>query len=209
MKPFSKNQVELRKATISAHTLVEMMIVGAIFGMIVTAMVSAQLWGMRTYTLAKIKLTDTAAARNAMNNIRDNIRQAQAVYVGNYASFTNMTFGTNAFPSISSGAQQGNALMVLTTTNLSPFIVFYLNVPTKQLKAYDSSRTNIEILAGNIIDTNIFDAESYTGSVLTNNQDNRTIRMKLEFYQSGYLGTHNTIGDYYQLTMRATERNLP
>ena len=56
-----------------------------------------------------------------------------------------------------------------------------------------------------------FRAEDFRGQVLTNNQNNRVIRMILEFYQWEFpvatVGT-NGLYDYYRLQTRITRRTI-
>jgi hypothetical protein len=200
-------QPDVRRA-ISGYSLIEVMLVGAVFTLVVVCMVSSQIFALRTYSIAEAKMVSAAGARKAEGLVRDAVRSGSASFVGNYTSFNNMTFTTNSFPDVTNGVQQGNALLVRTTTNLAPFLVFYLNVPTGELKLYDSNlQSNIILVAENIANTNIFSAENYLGQTLTNNQDNHTIRLTLQFYQRVYsVSANNNINSYYGFTVRATQR---
>ena len=58
----------------------------------------------------------------------------------------------------------------------------------------------------------VFQAEDFQGNVLTNNQENRVIRMVLEFYQWEFRSSTNTpkkgLYDYYRLQTKLTQRAL-
>src|SRR5580658_8019340 len=105
---FFKNLNDRSRRT-SAYTLVEMVTAVGIFMFIfVGVMVSVQLFGLRIYTLEATKLVATAGARDALNNMRDEIREAKTVYVGNCT-----TESTSSFTLIGvTNTQQGNALIV-------------------------------------------------------------------------------------------------
>lgn len=194
----------------SGFSLVETMTVVGIFSLLVIGMVSAQIYGMRVYTLAATKLVATADARKAMNGLRDQIRQANALYVGNCSSdYTTYADCTNGTP------QQGNALEIYPTTNSTPYLICYLDTSTStnKLMLYDSSLGTASELAGYLTNMVLFDAEDLHGNIITDNQNDRVIRMTLQFSQWEYPiahigGTNYNSYDYYQLRMRATRRAI-
>ena len=85
MKLFSNIQSRSRRTNISAFTLVEMMISVWIYLVIfIGVMVAIQVFALRIYTLAATKLTATEDGRKALDQIRDDIRQAKTLQVGNF-----------------------------------------------------------------------------------------------------------------------------
>lgn len=168
-------------------------------------MVSAQLFALRTYSIAKAKMVTNAGARKAEDQLRDAIRSASSVYIGKYTSFST-NFSSGSFPSISSGLFQGNAIEIFPTTNSTPYIICRVNTTTGELQYYDSNLTNAQVLARNIINKTNFFSESYQGTVFSNNAANSTIRMTLIFDQNVYSTSQGNVNDYYQITMRATVR---
>src|SRR5580658_4798017 len=108
---FFKNLNDRSRRT-SAFTLVEMVTaVGVFMFIFVGVMVSVQLFGLRIYTLEATKLVATAGARDALDVMRDQIREAKTVYVG-----TCSTESTTAFSLIAvTNVQQGNALIIYPT----------------------------------------------------------------------------------------------
>ena len=82
---------------------------------IVGAMVAVQIFALRIYTLAATKLVATAGGREAMNQIRDQIRGGKIVYVGNLFHCPQVP----SFQYITNAPQQGNALIIYPTTNLT------------------------------------------------------------------------------------------
>ena len=95
MKILPFHQIDSRRTGASAFTLAEMLIAMAIFTMVIAAMIATQLFGLRVYTLAATKLSATAGCRKALNLIRDQVREAKEIDIGNCnvmgpASFTNL-----------------------------------------------------------------------------------------------------------------------
>jgi hypothetical protein len=67
------------------------------------------------------------------------------------------------------------------------------------------------VVANFITNSTIFSSEDAFGNVLTNNQNNRVIALKLQFYQMQYpivrIGPGNYY-DFYQLSTKTTRRVL-
>jgi hypothetical protein len=221
MKLSSNIQIRPRHAGVSGFTLVEMVITVGIFLSIFTgAMIAIQIYGLRVYTLAATKLIATAGGRKTLNQIRDQIREANIVNVGNCSSS-----GASSFALISlTSVQQGNALQIFPTTNLNSYAIYYLNTnnaPTNVLDmavaSVTSGITNFgapTVLASYITNTAIFDAEDYQGNIATNTSslDNRwIIKVTMQFsqweYPVGYVGGVGfNAYDYYQLRTRVFRR---
>ncbi|HKW28700.1 MAG TPA: prepilin-type N-terminal cleavage/methylation domain-containing protein, partial [Verrucomicrobiae bacterium] len=115
MKQLIHNKPPGRGTMISGFTLTEIMVAMAIFSLVIIAMVSVQLFGMRVYTLAATKLIATTGARETLNAMRDRIRSANIVMVGIYnpANAAGFVQITNGLPQI------GNALEIQYTNGVS------------------------------------------------------------------------------------------
>jgi hypothetical protein len=132
------------------------------------------------------------------------IRSAKIVRVGNgsYGSFTNVAMGA---------AQVGNALQIYPTTNTSSFIRYYWDSGDRQFKRTTDAGGTSVVVANFISNNIVFRAENHMGTVLTNNQNNRVINLKLEFFQIQYPIINIGAGglfDYYKLETRITRRAL-
>jgi prepilin-type N-terminal cleavage/methylation domain-containing protein len=214
MKYLSHRQMSSRPADVRAFTLVEMLVAIAIFTTVVTTMVAVQVFGLRVYTLAATKLSATMGSRKAMNQIRDQIREAKTLNVGNCNS-TPGSFNALGLTNY----QVGNALEIFPTTNLNNYSLFYLNTTTATnctLEQFTVSNgvTNSVALVGYITNQDIFTAQDYAGNTLTNDQvmaNRMVIYLKLQFWQWEYpiafVGTNALNAyDYYQLRTRITRR---
>lgn len=199
-----------------AFTLPEMLIAVGIFSIIIAGVVATQLFGLRTYTLSATKLAASDSARETLNKVRAQIRAAKGAYVGNCTSNNPQSFTLIGLPN----AQAGNALKLFPTTNNNYYIVYYLETgSTNFLKEYTITNTSASTntLASYITNTTIFYAEDYRGNTITNNQNNRVIRMWLQFYQwefpiakvisSGSTNYYNAYNNY-QLRTRVVRRLL-
>ena len=193
---------------ISGFTLTEIMVAMAIFSLVIIAMVSVQLFGMRVYTLAATKLIATTGARETLNAMRDRIRSANIVMVGIYnpANAAGFVQITNGLPQI------GNALEIQYTNGVSTNnFVFYKDPanPTNIVCSLINGR--LDILAKYVTNYYCFQAEDYQGNVLTNYDNNPVIRVTMQFSQWEYPiavigGNAANAYDYYQLRTRVARR---
>ena len=188
----------------AAFTLPEVMVASALFGMVMVGTVYSHIFGLKMFNVNATKLSASASARSALNSVRDDIRQAKVIYVGNGNAlrFTNAPNGK---------AQEGNAIQIYPTTSTNTYIRYYVNPVTRQLERKLSSSSTPKAVAFYLTNTIVFRAEDYEGRALTNNQNNRLVRMILEHYQWEFpvakagLGGHY---DYYRLQTRMTRRAI-
>ena len=192
----------------AGFTLVEVIIASAIFIVIIGALVSVQIFGLRVYTLASTKLTATTSGRETLNDLRDQIRESQQVYVG--------TFSNSTFNQIPNGQQQiGNALQVFTTTNSAStnFLVYYQDPSLNTVFVYANNPANKSVEATYMTNYYCFQAEDYQGNVLSNYVNNPVIKVTMNFSQWEYpiayiAASSNSINayDYYYLRTKITRR---
>jgi len=200
------NQLSVGRAhrRIRAFTLPELMVTMAVFTILMAGMLAAHMMGMRMRKSSETKLSSTASARRALNNIRDEVRTAKTLSIGSGAqsSFTQV-------PNLSQ--QIGNSLQIYATTNTNNFVRYYMDPSEQSLMRVSSSNNTPQVIAENITNQLVFAAEDFKGNVLTNTQNNRTIRMMLEFYQKEYALAKTTNGgmyDYYRVQTRITRRAI-
>src|SRR5208283_2018758 len=175
MKVFPLKRIDRRRTGASAFTLAEMLCAVTVFGMVIAAMVATMIFGMRIYTLAATKLTATTGCREALNAIRDQIRQAKLVDIGICSA------GPASFNSLAlTNFQVGNALRLSLTNNwTNGYTLYYLDSSTTTNYLMQCGVTNVgssvtlsylntNILASYITNSDIFAAENYQGQILTN-----------------------------------------
>jgi len=215
MKLFKNIWIHPHRGDDRGFTIVEMMLVSAIFALAVGAMVGLQIFALRVYTFAATKLVATAGGREALNQIRDQIRGGKIIYVG-----TNSSISTASFRLITNAPQQGNALIVYPTTNTTWYSIYYLDTstPTNTLIEFDVTNTSTiyftNVLAKYITNNIIFDMEDWQANIVTNEAslDNRLlVRVTMQFSQWEYpiavVGSNGfNAYDYYQLRTRVFRR---
>jgi prepilin-type N-terminal cleavage/methylation domain-containing protein len=230
MKILSINFLRLWRRATRGFTMVEMLVAITVFSLVILATISVQIYASRIYALTATTLNTTEQARVTMNNIRDRVREARVVYVGNYGAtaggtpLTHFSTVTNGFP------QQGNALVMFPSSDTNSFTLVYLQTNSSGFTALSVNgvavSTNALILltytngtmavsndvADFITNQVVFDAENFMGTILTNNQNNYLIRMKLNFSQFASpiarVGTNlYNAYDYYQLNTVVTRRD--
>ncbi|HEY1716927.1 MAG TPA: hypothetical protein VGH42_01380 [Verrucomicrobiae bacterium] len=205
MKLFPKNQI-LPRAGRSAFTLPEILIASTIFvTFILLGMVSLQLFGIRAYQLSATKLTATGDSLRTLSQVRDQIRGAAEVQVGNFSS-SSPTFTTNA----NGTAQVGDALEVWSTTNTASYTIFYRDSVNTNLYSITNGMTVTTsspgfLLARWVANVNCFQAEDQNGIVLSNYQNDCAIHMMLQFFEKEYVFAGNPTNFYY-LETRTTPR---
>ena len=196
-------------------TLAEMVITVGVFLFIFTGIwVAVQIFGLRIYTLAATKLVATAGGRQALNQIRDQIREGKVVYVGNCSAAS-----SSSFKYITNAPQQGNALIIFPTTNLNYCSIYYLDTGTGtnrlvQFNVSNNVTTYKKTLAMYLTNQIVFDARNFQNAVVTNEQslDNRLlIQVTMQFSQWEYPvafvgGVGLNAYDYYQLRTRVFRR---
>jgi len=181
-----------------AFTLVEVLVVTAIFTLLIAATVATQVFGMKMYIISEDKLLSTDSARNAINRAENEIRAAKLLFVGSGT--------TSAFTAVAdNSARSGSALKICPTTDTNQFVCYYWDSDTSCLMRGVSSGTNDQVLAENVTNQLVFAAEDYRGYVITNNSDNRVIRMTLEFFRPQ--NSMKKVGnEYFHLQTRITRR---
>ncbi len=188
----------------SAFTLAEIMTAMGLFSLVVIGMVYTQLFGMRMFNITSTRLSAGDCARKVLNHVRDDVRSGKVLAVGNGDSthFTNIAFD---------GLRQGNALQIHPTTDTNVFIRYYLDTAAQRLMRVASGGGQAELIAPYLTNRIPFFAEDYSGHTLTNDQNNRVIRMSLDFYQWEFPVAQVGRGayyDYYHLQTRMTRRTI-
>jgi prepilin-type N-terminal cleavage/methylation domain-containing protein len=216
MKP-SPDICRVRRA---GFTLPEILIAMTIFTVLIGAVVALQLFGVRIYQFAATKLTATRDARNSMNFIREQIREAKSIYIGSFSGIS----GTGTFSAVVNTNQIGSALLIFPTRDESYGSIFYedptnqalcnvliTNATTSASGITTGTIMNLTTNALFVTNTYVFQAEDYLGNILPNNDSDRIIHVTLQFSQLEYpvAGIGNgAMYDYYELHTRAIQRSL-
>ena len=195
-----------RRVGQSAFTLVEVLVAMTIMLMALVGVLAVQLFGMKLFELTKAKLGASDDARKAIDLLCTEVRSAKIIKIGNGGP------GTLNFAECAPGAPQlGSAIQIYATTNTNFFVRYYWNSATNQLERTIKGTAVSTVVANFVTNRAVFASEDAFGNVLTNNQNNRVISMKLQFYQLQYPITRIGPGnyyDFYQLCTKTTRRAL-
>ena len=182
-------------------TLPEILIATAVFLLMLSGIIFANLFGLEMFQITETKLNVTTWSRETIEQIAGEIRACNTVWVGNVTT-------NGVFEGLLDGeTQQGNAIQIYPTTNSNSYTIYFVNSSDETFRqtVATPSGTNTVILADSVTNTMIFAAQDLSGNVLTNNQNNRVIHLGLEFYQPArfMLGA-----DYYKMETSVTRRAL-
>ena len=203
MKTFSLSPARSTRRQ-TGFTLVEMLITVVTVVMVVGAVMSAYIYGMKMLQFTKPKLGASDEARQAISLLTDEIRSSRAVKIGSgsVSSFTEVSPFT---------AQLGSALQLYPSTNYNQFIRYFWDSTDQKLKRTTNGMTSTYVVANSVSNELVFRAEDHLGNLLSNNFNNRVIAMDLRFYQIQYpitpVGPGNYY-DFYQLRCKFTRRTL-
>ena len=191
----------------SAHgpgfSLPELLVAMGLFTILVGGLVSATLYGLKMYQATDLKANASDGTRLGLNKLMADIREARLARIGTYAtSFADSPEGS---------PQQGNALMLHFTTDTNLYVLYYRDGIDQVLKRLNSVSGVRERLAHSVTNSLVFFGESFLRTAITNSQNNRAIRIRMEFSQTQYpmsaIGPGSLI-DYYQLETCVTPRPI-
>jgi len=190
--------------TRSAFTLAEVMTAVGLFSLVVIGVVYTHLFAMRMFNITSTRVAASDNARKVLNRVRDDVRSGKLLYVGTGSStgFTHVALNS---------LHQGNALQIYPTTDTNVFIRYYLDTATQTLRRTASGTGQVQVLAPFLTNQIAFIAEDFRGNTLTNDQNNRVIKMVLDFYQWEFPVAQVGAGafyDSYHLQTRLTRRTI-
>ena len=208
-------------------TLVEMMTTTGIFTLVVASLLAVNMFGLKQDELLNSQVGASDESRMNFNMMLEEIRSGKNVQIGTGWS-TNFTPVTN-------GAQQGDTIQIIPSTNLNYLIYyyFYTNPPSNAnwlvrvaVTATNGVTNNVTNIVAQSINnttnqwmTNVlnFSALWLNGTnwtLLTNDptivsNHNYLVTCLLQFYQYQYPLTYvgtNCLYDYYQINLQAARR---
>jgi len=180
-------------------TLPEILIAMTVFLLVIGAVISANLFGLKMFQVTETKLNVTTWSRETIEKITAEVRGCDSVWVGNITT-------NGVFEGLLDGeTQQGTALLIYPTSNTNNYIIYFVNPSDQTFRRTTDQTGTAEVLADSITNIMIFAAQNFSGNVLTNNENNRVIHLTLEFNQPArfMLGA-----DYYKLETSMTRRAL-
>lgn len=178
-----------------AFTLTEMMTTMAVFLLVIIAMISMNTFGYRMSAKTGCALTSVAYGLSALDSIRDEVRGANSVQIGN---------GTGTL--FTATGSVGNTLKIYPTTNNNSWLEVYLNTNAQALYLLNGSNSSPYLIASGITNRSAFQMMNYQGSTVTNTQGRYAVAMTLQFSQIAYQLPSN-VWDYFTLQATMTPRS--
>lgn len=193
------------RSGILAFTLPEVLVSAVVFALMISGVLSVHIFGLKLNDLVRAKMGASDEARSAISKMVGEIRSAGTIKIG--------TGNKTSFAEIANGApQKGNAIQIYPLkTNTANYIRYYWDSTDKRLKRSVNGGTAVTVVANAITNSVVFTSEDYTGTIISDNINNRVIGLSLQFYQLEYPKV--TIGpgslyDFYQLRTKITRRAL-
>ena len=194
--PFSDSDRGGRPRPDKGFTLPEILIAMAVFMLMLAGIIAANLFGLRMFQVSGARLNITTWARETTEKITTEVHSCNKVSVG---YITNDTFEGL----LNGETQQGTALCLYPTNNTTNYVVYFVNPADQTFRRTTDEAGSAEILADSVTNTIAFTAQDFSGTVLTNNLNNRVIHLTLEFYQPARFLQG---ADYYKLETAITRR---
>ena len=205
---------------VSGFTLIELMMVMVLMIFVLTAIILANLLGLKENQYMASKAGASNTSRMAINQMMSDIRTAKGFTIGTIG--TNFTTGTNFaayVPNTITSSNQGTALAlfpILVSTNESinyaDYILYVFDLSQTNnsngiLWRYSSTNQTATIVASNLINSLYFTTENYAGATNWGVTYKNVIHTTLQFCEFQYPLTmvgSNYLFNYYRLDCRAT-----
>ena len=129
----------------------------------------------------------------------EEIRSANTVQVG--------TGTVSSFVLAATGKPQaGNAIRIYPTTNMNSYIYYFQDVTNKALRKVPLNTSNAVLtVATSITNAYPFTMETFTGTVLTNSQNNSVLSILLQMRRDSSI---SGMSDNYQIRSKLSRRNI-
>jgi hypothetical protein len=182
----------------AGRTLVETMVAMALMSLVLGAILSCQLAGLRLTGFVQPKIENSAYARKTVSRIIEEVRCANTVQVG--------TGTVSAFTLAAVNQPQvGNAIRVYPSTNTNSFIYYFADTNAWTVQRMDLGSSNALTIATRVTNITVFSMENFGGTVLTNPQNNSVMSVLLQMRRDT---TVSGVSDTDQIRSKITRRNI-
>jgi hypothetical protein len=192
----SKSGSDSRYGAQAGFTLTEILVASTIFIMLVGGVIVVNLFGLRIFQMSQTKLEISQWSRETIVRLTDEIHVCNNAQVGVVSNGIFMAF-------LDGDTQQGNGLLLNTSTNTNNFIIYFVNTADQTFRRTTQDPGSTVILASAVTNTLPFSAEDFSGNVLTNNSNSQVIHVALEFYQPAFFMQNSS---YYKLETSIKQR---
>jgi prepilin-type N-terminal cleavage/methylation domain-containing protein len=183
----------------AGFTLTEVLVASTIFGLLVGGIIASNLFGLRIFQMSQTKLQITQWSRETIMRLTDEIHVCNNAQVGVVSNGVFTAF-------LDGDTQQGNGLLINTSTNTNNFILYFVNTSDQTFRRTTEEPGSTVILGSSVTNLLPFTAEDFLGNVLTNTSNGQVIHLALEFYQPAFFMQS---ADYYKLETSIKQRVVP
>jgi Tfp pilus assembly protein PilV len=182
----------------AGYTFIELVVSMSVFSLAILGIMACHLAGLRFNLFVLPKIQNAQYSRQTLSHMVEEVRCATSIQVGSgtFSTFTKAG-ATNS--------QSGNALRIFPSTNTTQFIYYYRDPTYLTLNKVPLNGTNAVTVANTVTNSTVFSMQDFSGTVLTNNQNNAVLRVLLQMNRTQPI-TGAT--DPYQIEAKITRRNI-
>ncbi|HLH53688.1 MAG TPA: prepilin-type N-terminal cleavage/methylation domain-containing protein [Verrucomicrobiae bacterium] len=196
--PIAHNLLKQTTLSRAGHTLVEMLVSMSIFSLAIAGILACHLAGLRFNWFIQPKIENAQYTRQTISRIVEEVRCASSVQVGS-GTLTNFT------PAGATNIQAGNALRVYPSTNSTQYIYYYHDPSSACLNRVSLFGGPSVPIATMVTNDNVFEMEDFSGTVLTNSQNNAVLGILLQMRRDLNMGGAS---DAFQIVSKITRRGI-
>lgn len=181
----------------NGHTLTELVVSMSVFSLTIIGIIACHLAGLRFNWFIQPKIENAEYARETLTRVMEEVRSATSIQVG---SGTSSTFA----PAGATNVQSGNAMRVFSSTSTNQFIYYFYDSSSLSLNRVPLQGGPFVTIASGVTNA-VFDMEDFSGTVLTNSQNNAVLGILLQLQRA--LPVQGMF-DAYQISSKITRRNI-
>lgn len=189
-----------------AFTVPEYMITVACVVVVVGAVLSAYIYGLKMVQFTRPKLEANDEARKTLSVLTDDIRSAHKIRLG-----TRSAGGFKELPAFS--LQKASGIRVHPTTNTNSFVIYYWDQTSQALMRTTNSSPGV-VVANSVTNEDVFTGEDWRGNPYTDHNASLVVGVKLQFYQMPFgkaagpqtNAVQGGLFDFYQLRTKINKR---
>jgi hypothetical protein len=169
--------------------------------MVVGGVLIGNSFGMRILGIVQPKLLAHEESVRIIRRLSNDISESKFVRVGNWD-------GTSFSVIADGSSKQGNAIQLYGSFDTNEFIQYFHDTGDNMLKRMTNGGST-EVVATAVSNNQVFAAEDYQGTVLTNERPRVTISAVLDFYELAGSGTPigtNTYFTSYALNIKVASK---
>ncbi len=188
-----------RKWCAGGYSLVELQISALLLVSIMLGVFYTHMAGLKLQGYVQPKVENAQYSRETISRMIEEVRCANSTQIG--------TGAFSAFTACGgSKLQVGNALRIFPGSNTTQCIYYYLDTNNWNLMRMDYGVTNAaDTIAYSVTNNPIFSMESYSGTTLTNIQNNSVLSVLLQMRRTT---TMQNVTDTCQVRAKMTRRNI-